>query len=250
MSRYFKIIYFTIFLMLLFILSGCSDPVEYTEEESSTESYTTGLLRFIHSASTIEYLYIDYRDLDSGSYRSFIAGIGYGRQYGYYSFRTGEREFQAYEPYTSFVISKGSFTLQEDHKYSLIAYDYEATLNPSFMVLEDTLASADSAYSFVRFVHLGSDLSTISLNEADSSTVLIELDHREHSNYITMPVRTYIFDVKLKSSGETVYTGARATFLSGVTYTVILSGSVNGMTPVEFNVSSLRDASIKYITVD
>ena len=66
MSSMIKIIYLIVLGVVSISLIGCSDPVEYTEEGPSTESYTTGLIRFIHSASTTEYMYIDYRDLDSG----------------------------------------------------------------------------------------------------------------------------------------------------------------------------------------
>ena len=250
MSSLLKTIYLIVLGVVLISLIGCSDPVEYTDEEPSIESYATGLLRFIHSASTTEYMYIDYRDLDTGSLESFLNNTKYGNQYGYYNFRTGEREFIAYESYTSFEISKVSFVLEEDHKYSVIAYDYEATLNPGLMVIQDTLASADSTYSLVRFLHLGSDLSSITISESDSSEIITELDHLEHSTYINMPARTHIFDVKLKASNETVLTGIHETFLPGVTYTVILSGSLNGMTPVGLNLNFLRDASIKYSNVD
>lgn len=250
MGNLIKIIYFLILLVFSLFLSNCTDPVEYDEEGPPTESYTTGLLRFIHAASTTEYMYIDYRDLDTGALEEFLNNTQYGNQYGYYNFRTGEREFAGFEPYTSFVIANSSFTLEEDHKYSVIAYDYEATLNPSFKVIEDTLASADSLFSLVRFIHLGSDVPTITINETNSAEVITELDQLDHSNYFTFPARTFIFDVKLKSSGENLLTGIHATLLSGLTYTVLISGSVYGMTPVELNMKFLRDASIKYITID
>jgi len=232
------------------ILQSCSEPVEYVEDDTSQTSYTTGSIRFIHSATTMEYLVLDYRDLDTDSYEPFLNSAQYRSQYGYYSFRTGLREFAAFEPNTSFLIAWTSFELEEDKKYSMIAYDYAATLNPGFIVLEDTLASADSAFSFIRFIHLASDLDTIIIKEADISDNLVELNRKEYSNYINLPAQTYRFDVKLKSTNEILLANIYATFLSGVTYTALVSGSVNGMTPGDLNINILRDASIKYITVD
>ena len=118
------------------------------------------------------------------------------------------------------------------------------------MVLEDTLASADSTLSFVRFIHLGSDVGTITIDDMIGAETLVELSRKEYSGYLILPARTYFFIVRLKSTEQTLLYNVPATFLSGVTYTIILSGSVDGMTPVDLNMNILRDASIKYITVD
>ena len=215
------------FIMLI-LHFGCSDPVEYTDEDTTPTTTTTGMLRFIQSASTVENLVLDYRD----------------------NFRTGKREFAAFEPNTSFIIAKGSFELEEDKKYSIIAYDYEATINPGFMILEDTLATADSTVSFVRFLHLGSDVDTITIENMNNAETLVELAREEHSSYFNLPAQTYSFVVRSKSPEQTLLNNVWVTFLSGVTYTVIISGSINGMTPVDLNMNILQDVSIRYITVD
>ncbi len=237
------------FILLIFFLA-CSDPVEYTEEDTTTTTIATGLLRFIQSASAVENLVLDYRDLDTDSYVTFLSNTEYGSQYGYYYFKTGKREFAAFEPNTSLIIAKGSFELEEDKKYSVISYDYDATINPGLMILEDTLATADSTLSFVRFIHLGSDAGLIAIEDMVESETLVELDREEHSNYFTLPAQTYSFIVRSKSTEQILLNDVRATFLSGMTYTIILSGSIDGMTSVDLNMNILRDVSIKYITVD
>lgn len=237
------------FIMLI-LHFGCSDPVEYTDEDTTPTTTTTGMLRFIQSASTVENLVLDYRDLDTDTWEPFLTNAKYGSQYGYYNFRTGKREFAAFEPNTSFIIAKGSFELEEDKKYSIIAYDYEATINPGFMILEDTLATADSTVSFVRFLHLGSDVDTITIENMNNAETLVELAREEHSSYFNLPAQTYSFVVRSKSPEQTLLNNVWVTFLSGVTYTVIISGSINGMTPVDLNMNILQDVSIRYITVD
>ena len=240
-----------IVLFLLIFIFSCSDTVEYTEDDNnSSTSTTTGLIRFIHAASSIENLVLDYRDLDTDSYQAFLNNPEYGYQYGYYSFRTGAREFVAYLPNTSIKIAQANFDLEEDKEYSIIAYDYDATINPGLLVLEDTLSSPDSAFAFVRFLHLASDVGTVEIEDMDYVQVLIELDHNEYSNYLTLPARTYFLIVREQPSDQVLLYRVRATFLSGVTYTVILSGSMDGMTPVDFNMKVHQDLSIKYITVD
>ena len=232
------------FILLIFFLA-CSDPVEYTVDDTDTASSTTfGLIRFIQSASTVDNLVLEYRDLDTESWAAFLSNTEYGSQYGYYRFRTGKREFRAFEPYSSMIIAKGSFELEEDKKYSIIAYDYDATINPGFMILEDTLATADSTVSFVRFLHLGSDIGTIAIENMINAETLVELDREEHSSYFNLPARTYSFVVRSKSPEQTLLNNVRATFLSGVTYTVIISGSINGMTPVDLNMNILQNVSI------
>lgn len=233
------------YILLTFFWS-CSDPVEYTEDDTDTASSTTfGLIRFIQSASTLENLVLEYRDLATDSWVTFLSNTEYGSQYGYYRFRTGEREFRAFEqPYSSMIITKGSFELEEDKKYSIIAYDYDATINPGFMILEDTSATADSALSFVRFIHLGSDAGLIAIEDTVKAETLVELDREEHSNYFTLPAQTYSFIVRSKSTEQTLLHDVRATFLSGMTYTIIISGSIDGMTSVDLNMNILRDISI------
>ena len=75
----------------------------------------------------------------------------------------------------------------------------------------------------------------------DYVQVLVELDHNEYSNYLTLPARTYFLIVREQPSDQVLLYRVRATFLSGVTYTVILSGSIDGMTPVDFNMKVHQD---------
>jgi hypothetical protein len=245
-----KILKLIITVFILSLLFSCSDPVEYTDDtgDSGSSTTTTGLLRFIHAASSTDNFVLDYRDLDTDSYEAFLNSPEYGFQYGYYNFRTGEREFAAFEANTSIKIAQTNFDLDEDKKYSIIAYDYDATINPGFLVLEDTLSTPDSIHSFVRFLHVASDVGTIEIEGLDQ--VLVELGHNNSSKYFTVSSNTYFLIVRLQPSDQTLLNQIPATFIPGVSYTVILSGSIDGMTPVDFNMKILRDASIKYITVD
>lgn len=237
-----------ILLFLLTSIFSCSDPVAYTEDDTTSGTSTaTGLLRFIHAASSTENLVLDYRDLDTDSYAAFLSDPEYGYQYGYYSFRTGSREFAAFIPNTSIKIAQANFDLEEDKKYSIIAYDYDATINPGLMVLEDTLSLPDSAFSFVRFINLASDAGTI---EIMGLNTLVSVDHNKYTEYLDLPSGTYYLIVRTAVETQTLLIQIPATFVSAVSYTVILSGSIDGMTPVEFNMKIHQDASIQYITVD
>ena len=51
MRNHLKIILFSVLFIIFLFLFNCTDPVEYEEDGPELESYTTGLLRFIHSAS-------------------------------------------------------------------------------------------------------------------------------------------------------------------------------------------------------
>lgn len=239
-----KIIYLFITLVVLTFLMSCSDPVNYDNNTINVD-YTTGQIRFIHSASSTGEIDIAYKDLDGTGFYSYVSAVGYGTQYGYSDFRTGEREFRIYIPNTNIFISDCIFNLEEDQKYSLIAYDYEAALDTNILVLNDTLANVDQGYVLLRLIHLGADLPAITITDRDSSKIIADLDHLKHSRYLSLPARTYNFDLKLKSSGEIVKALSPITLQSSQTYTAIISGSSDQLTPIELNMKLYIDTSIQ-----
>jgi len=235
----------TILIFLTGLFTSCTDPVDYddTTTNGTEPSNTYGRIRFIHSASSTSEIDLAYRDLGDNNFYPYQYNAVYGRQYGYSTFISGEREFRIYIPNTNFFISDCIFEVEENKSYTLIAHDYEAALDTSIMVVQDSLIDAGKGFAQLRIIHLSSDLPAITINETDSSGTIVELDHLEYSNYLNLPAKTYRFVVR--SSGELIKALEPFTLQSGQIYTGILSGSVADLTARELNMIVYTDASIK-----
>ena len=230
----------TIFLFFSF---SCNNTVTEAND-SDNESSETAQIRFIHSASSTSELDFAYRDLTDGNFYILTHETTYGHQYGYYDFLTGEREIRLYFSYSDIAVAGAKITLKNDKKYTVIAYDYEATINPELMVLNDTLAVPDSGMSYVRFIHTGIDVSPIQISEKDSSNFISELNRLDNSNYMEFQARTYYFKVISTQSKEIILEVDPITFLSGHSYSIIFSGSISDITTIDFNAKVYRESSI------
>jgi hypothetical protein len=238
------VIFFTS-IMFFILISGCSDPVEYTDNTTEEDPNTYGQIRFIHSASSTSNIDVAYRDLVDKSFYTYTYDAVYGNQYGYSTFISGKREFRIYIPNTNTFIADCKFDLEEDQIYSLIAFDYEAALDTNIMVIRDTVTDVQNGFALLRMIHLCSDIDAVFIGEKDSTETLAELDHLERSAYMNLPARTYRFNVRSKASGEVLQNLEPVTLQSGLIYTGILSGSVSDLTPIELNMIFYIDTSIR-----
>jgi hypothetical protein len=235
--------YLTLILNILLLL-GC-DPV-VTDENTQEPPATPGSarIRFIHCASSTSELDLAYRDLTDGRLYLLQEQTSYGIQYGYFDFFSGEREIRLYQSYSDIAVAIAITTFEDDNKYTVIAYDFQATINPDLMVLSDTLTNPEAGISFVRFIHTGTDLASIQISEQDSSTALVSLDHLAHSKYFQLQAKTYKFEVKSIQPQTTVLSVEPITFLSEQCYSIIFSGSVSDLTPIDFNAKVFRETSL------
>ena len=232
-------------VLILFIILGLSGCNDNTVDTGSTDENTdTGKVRFIHSASSAKGLDLSYMDLYDGNYYVFEYSTTYSHQYGYYDFLVGERRLAAFLASTSIVVATADFTLAKDEKYTLIAHDYEATLDPDFLVLSDTTAVPDSAKAFIRFVHLSTDAPEIEITDTQSATVVADLSHLEKSAYLTINAGTYTYVINDKSTKNEILSLSPTTFLSKQVYTIVLSGTVSELTTVDFNAEVYRETSL------
>jgi hypothetical protein len=231
-------------IITMLLLMGC-DPV-VTDENNPENPPTPGSarIRFIHCASSTSELDLAYRDLSDSKLYLLQEKTSYGIQYGYYDLYSGEREMRLYQSYSDIAVAAVIATLEDDKKYTVIAYDYQATINPDLMVLPDTLTTPEAGMSYVRFIHTGTDLSSIRIAEQDSSTNLISLDHLAHSKYLNLQARTYKFTVQSTQTQTTVLAMEPITLLSEQCYSIIFSGSVSDLTPIDLNAQVFRETSL------
>lgn len=237
LTKVFQLGIFTIFISTF----GCQDSSTQPEQETRTDY---AQVQFIHSATSASELDVAIRDLDDDQLYIFESDVAYAHQYGYYDVLSGEREFKVFLPSSNITVADANVTILEDQKYTLIAYDLEATLNPDLLVLTDTLSIPDQGKSFVRFIHTGIDIPAIQISEKDSSQTLSEISWLESSNYIELQNRTYLFKIVSSLTREILLEAVPVTFLSGQVYSIIFSGSTTGITALDFNAKVYRETSI------
>ena len=234
----------SVLILFGFFLNGCQNEIAGPNDTGGDEPLGSGQIRFIHCASSASELDIAYKDLTDGQYYTMQAGASYGNPYGYFDFYVGERNFIVYPSNTDIVIASGTVTLSEGQKVSLIAIDYEATVDPDLLVLEDTLAIPAAGYAYVRFIHAGADGETIKISETDSATAIAILKHLDNSGYLKLEARTYKFNIQSNQSQQSLIQSVPLTFLSGQCYSVIFSGSYQELTPLVFNAKVYRETSL------
>ncbi len=248
MKTILKLSMYTLFIILLMSILGCDNSALQPEDNAPVDpDPEQGIadFRFIHAASGTGSLDILYYSVNDGQYYSLQKDVSYGNQYGYYSFYTRDLDILTVTANTDLVVSQGTVPLQDNQKYTLVAHDFEATINPKLMILNDTLTTPASGYAFVRFIHLGNDVGTIFIKEKDQSTSLLQLDQNNHSPYHQMEARTYKFTVSLSDTGQVVQDLSPVTFLQKNRYTYIISGSLYELTDVELNGKSYVENSVE-----
>lgn len=234
-----------LFLTIFIFLIGCENTAlrpDMEEEEGQTPGVAS--VRFIHAAASTIKLDALYLSSSDNEFHPIKEGAVYGSQYGYYSFTVRNLQIIAASANTGIVVSKITFPLIDEQKFSVIAHDYEATIDPQLMLLNDTLAVAESGYSYVRFVHAANDVEDIVIKEREKTQTFVKLSPNGHSNYKRIAAQTYKFDVSLSDTGQVVEEFYPLTFLSEQNYTVIISGSLYGMTNIELNAREFRETSL------
>lgn len=237
--------YIVIFLLLSTVFfTGCDDPVASTEGQETTSGQQRGDVRIIHSASSTDEIDITFRDLYEDNYYVVKYATTYGNQYGYYDFVAGDRDAKMYLTNTNIAVSAASFTVEENKKYTIIAYDYESTISPDLMVLNDTLAVPDSGYAYIRLVHLAGDAGALQITEKDNRIEIPVLEHLDHTAYLKVVAGSFHFSVEGMEDAIPDLDIDPVTFLSQNIYTIIFSGSVDNATPVAFNAKTYRETSL------
>lgn len=227
------------------LLIGCdTSALESNGNVPEEEPPGSAKIRFIHSASSTAELDFAYRDITDNKLYLLHSETTYGHQYGYFDFYSGEREIRMYQSYSDIAVAAAITTFDDDKKYAVIAYDYQATINPELMVLPDTLTTPQSGVSFVRFVHTGTDVSSMHIAEKDSNNVLVTLSHLANSGYFKLQARTYRFEVRTAQEQTLILEVEPVTFLSGQSYSIVFSGSISNLTAIDFNAKVYRETSL------
>jgi hypothetical protein len=230
-------------VLCLLLFPGCENAVT-DEGEANTTPATSGQIRFIHTASSTGALDLVYFDPTDNYYYVIENDATYGNAYGYFDFYTGNREIFAYQANTSIVLAAATIPLMTDEKYSVIGVDYEATLDPSLLVVADTLSLPQQGFSFVRFINTITDRDAIRITENDSNVVIASLNHLGRSPYSKLSARTFKFEIWSEDSQYLLLELNPVTFLSGHCYTMIVSGTTSDLTPVPLNARLFRETSL------
>jgi hypothetical protein len=230
MKNTLSVICLVLIIVVSIVFSGCDEGI--TNSEPVNEY---GRVGFIHAAASTGEIDFTYLSLEEPFYEYIFQGAVYGGQYGYYSFVTGSRIFRVYLSNTNISVASDTIVLAEAEKYTIIANDLEATINPELLAFPDTLALPAAGKVFLRFIHVSADAPDLNMYDADDSLLVSTLVHYQTSAYLELEAGTYEFDVYFSDSLVPYTTLDPFTLISGNNYTVILSGSVDGLPGPVFN---------------
>lgn len=233
-----KALMLTPILGLGIMMFGCDEGVNNPQQ-----TYEYGSVMFIHSAASTGEIDFTYLSLDQPNYEYIYQGAVYGGQYGYYYFVRGSRTFQVYLTNTNIAVANVTILLEEDQKQTVIAVDLEATLNPELLAFEDTLAIPESGKTFLRFIHASADAPDLDIHTPEDSTLVTNLSRYQASGYLELEAKTYEFGIFLANSTEQLITLNPMTLISQNNYTVILSGSIDGLPGPAFNGKIYQETS-------
>ncbi len=241
-----KTVLFTVLFLLglLMVFTGCDSEISSSDTTNTTSSDSVAYVRFIHAASSTGDLDIAYESIsDEETYYDLVTGVEYNSWTGYWPFYSGERTFLVYHSGTSVYGVEDFLNLAGDQVYSLVMVDFNATLAPTFLALRDTLFIADKGEAIIRFIHASSDAPAINIANATGQYVS-NLEPFSASSYLLVNAGTYALSVSDATTDTVVLNMRNVTLLSGVNYTIVISGSLDGMTPVEINAVIFQDISI------
>lgn len=229
---------------IVFLFFGCdseiADSATITEEE---ETYS--ILKIVHASSSTGLVDIDCNTYGSDdSYYLLVEDAAYQNSYGPGEFYSGDRTFRVTRDGTTIVATEQTINLAEDLNYTILLVDYNATLSPTFLIVEDTLDLPPDESSFLRFIHASTDAPLMNI-EANNGQKIEDLDLYGTSHYLRMDEGTYAFTITDVASGGILLTTQYMTLLGGVNYTIVLSGSIDNMTDVELNAFIIQDTSIQ-----
>lgn len=225
--RWGSVVVLTMIMVLVFW--GCS-------KKKSTNSDTLyASVRFIHSSPSSELIDFSYLGEGADYYTDIVTEASYGTQHGYFGLVAGTRSFRAYLTGTSLSIASATASLKENGKYTIIADDLDAAINPSLLAIADTTVVPDSGKAFIRFIHVSADAPALDIIKADSSLLITDLKRYEASGYLKMDAGTYEFVAVTSGSDNAILTLPPFTLTSGINYSVIFSGSAHGLPGAELN---------------
>jgi hypothetical protein len=230
MKNGISVICLTLIIAVNTVFFGCDEGITNSEP---TNEY--GRVGFIHAAASTGEIDFKYLSLDEPVYEYIFQGATYCGQYGYYYFVTGSRSFRVYLTNTNISVASDTIVLAEDEKYTIIANDLEATINPELLAYPDTLALPATGKVFLRFIHVSADAPDLNVHDANDSLLVSILVHYQSSAYLELDAGTHEFDVYFSDSLVPYTTLDPFTLISGNNYTVVLSGSVDGLPGPAFN---------------
>jgi hypothetical protein len=207
-------------ILVALVVGGCDSKTTGSDEE-----YAYASVRFVHSAPSTEQIDFAYLVYNSEYYDNAATEASYGDQYGYFLFVAGSRSFRAYLSGTSLSVASITIPLAENGKYTIVAGDLEAAINPSLLEFADTTVTPDSGKAFLRFIHVSADAPDLDILRADSSALVVDLKQYQASPYFELDAGTYEFSAVSYVSGTELLKLPPFTLTSGISYSVILSGT-------------------------
>lgn len=225
-------------ILVPLMLAGCAD--------NSTDSDDTyGSARFVHSAPSTELIDFTYLVYDSDAYADIATEVPYGEQRGYFVFITGSRTFRVYLSGTSLSVASVTMPLSQSTKHTIIACDLDAAVNPSLLAFADTTGSPGSGKVFLRFVHASADAPDLNILKADSTPLVTDLGRYQASGYVELDAGTYDFTATSSGTDAELLALDPLTLTSGLSYTVILSGSAYVLPGPELNAILYQETGVE-----
>lgn len=126
---------------------------------------------------------------------------------------------------TDALISK-SISLEANKAYSLFLINKSTALD--YLQVPDQINNPTSTKAFIRFINLSPDAPALNLNVKDVATALIsDQAYKTVSSFIETEAKSYTFQLKNKSNGNTVGENDLTVELkAGITYTIMAVGMV------------------------
>jgi len=247
MNRMMKFANLLLFAYIGLNFSGCGESVTQIEDTVTPESTGTTEIRFIHSAASTDAIDFYYLDLNTNSMDGIFSYAEYGTQYGYYDFGSGAFGFEAVLSGTNLSGASIADDFEDGGKYSVVAVDFEATLNPALLVFTDTNEEPLTGNTFFRFIHASADAPDIDILGTDDIPLFEDISQYQATDYLEIGAGTYFLRGVSSGTGDHLPEIGAITLLSGVNYTAILSGTVNGLPGPGFNVKMYPEPSISSI---
>lgn len=202
-------------------------------------------MRFIHSSPSSGLMDFSYLAEGATYYTDIVSEASYGTQHGYFALVSGTRSFRAYLTSTSLAVANITISLTGNGKYTIIADDLDAAINPSLLAIADTTVVPDSGKAFLRFVHVSADAPDLDILKADSSSLITDLKQYEASGYVELDAGTYEFVAVSSDSGNVMLDLPPLTLTSKINYSVLFSGSAYGLPGSELNAKIYQEMGVQ-----